>query len=841
MNTKKIFGYGTRNLFFAIAVILALAFTACDNGIGGGGNNDGGIPSALAGKWYTQAGDLAFEITSAGLFFFEEQLYDVSVSGKTVVLKQGGTTVGAFDYAINNNEMTITNGMMVGQTVALLSPVVKAGSPSGGLPPALVGMWYTQANDLAFEITSAGKILIASQSFDIAVSGKTVTLKQSGTAVGTFDYTISNNTMTITNGTMVGMTVALLSPVVKVSGSNPSGGPPPALVGMWYTQANDPAFEITSAGKILVASQSFDISVSGKTVTLKQSGAAVGTFDYAINNNTMTITNGTMVGMTIALLSPVVKVSGSNPSGGPPPALVGMWYTQANDPAFEITSAGKILLASQSFDISVSGNTVTLKQSGTAVGTFDYAINNNTMTITNGTMVGMTVALLSPVVKGGGDPPNPSDIPVTGVSLNSTTLTMNVGQTATLTATVMPSNATNKAVTWSVSPGTTSITVANGVVSANAAGTATVIVTTVDGGKVASCYVTVSAGGNPITPSTYTVTFDANGGNGWGPNPITVNAGSSITLPSESGLSSPDYAFGGWNTDKDGWGESYNAGDWYTVYGNITLYAMWIQGNEQIEIIEVSFDPNGGYGWVDPIRVNAGFGSIITLPGENGIYRDGYTFGGWTDSSGTTYAAGSSFTPDNYYGNYITLYAVWNENQTGTYTVTFDANGGYGDSNPITVSAGSTITLPSGSGFYQTGYTFGGWNTNSSGTGTNYSAGSTYTINSSVTFYAMWIDGAVPTNPDLYSITVAYSGTDTIYPTTPLNALTTNLTVIAQYNDGTSKTLASTDYTLSGVLTAGTSAVTVTYEGKTSTFTVMVSDAPQGNITQICLTPESIA
>ena len=534
-------------------------------------------------------------------------------------------------------------------------------------------------------------------------------------------------------------------------GDGGNGGIPSALVGKWYTQAGDLAFEITSADLFFFADQLYDVSVTGNTVVLKQGGTTVGAFDYAISNNEMTITNGMMVGQTVALLSPVVKGGGSNPSG-PPSELVGTWYTQANDVAFEITSAGKILLANQSFDISVSGKTVSLKQGGTAVGTFDYAISNNTMTITNGTMVGMTVALLSPVVKGGGgNPPNPSVVPVTGVSLSSNTLTMAVGQTATLTATVMPSNATNKAVMWSVSPGTTSITVANGVVYANAVGTATITVTTVDGGKAAACYVTVMDGGNPITPSTYTVSFDTNGGYGWiSNNPITVTAGSGITLPDGSGLYRDGYSFGGWNTDRDGWGESYYAGAWYTVYGNDTLYAMWMEGAVEIEIIEVSFDLNGGYGWIEPIRVEAGFS--ITLPGESGIYRDGYTFGGWsTDSSGTgtTYAAGSYFTPNSYYyGNYITLYAVWYANQSGTYIVTFDANGGSGVDFAIeTVSAGSVIILPSGSGLSKAGYTFGGWSTiSAAGTETNYSAGSSYTVYSNVTFYARW---------SLTSITVA--------------------------------------------------------------------------------------
>jgi uncharacterized repeat protein (TIGR02543 family) len=73
------------------------------------------------------------------------------------------------------------------------------------------------------------------------------------------------------------------------------------------------------------------------------------------------------------------------------------------------------------------------------------------------------------------------------------------------------------------------------------------------------------------------------------------------------------------------------------------------------------------------------------------------------------------------------------------YTVTFNANGGSGTTPTAqTVNSDSSITLPSGSGLSKSGYIFGGWNTNSSGTGTNYDAGSSYTPTDDVTLYARW-------------------------------------------------------------------------------------------------------
>ena len=80
-------------------------------------------------------------------------------------------------------------------------------------------------------------------------------------------------------------------------------------------------------------------------------------------------------------------------------------------------------------------------------------------------------------------------IAVTGVSLDQSSLTLDIGGTANLTATVSPSNATNKAVSWSTSNQSVA-TVNNGTVTAVAPGTATITATA--GGKSGTCSVTVN-------------------------------------------------------------------------------------------------------------------------------------------------------------------------------------------------------------------------------------------------------------------------------------------------------------------------------------------------------------
>ncbi|MBP3478014.1 MAG: DUF4465 domain-containing protein [Oscillospiraceae bacterium] len=82
-------------------------------------------------------------------------------------------------------------------------------------------------------------------------------------------------------------------------------------------------------------------------------------------------------------------------------------------------------------------------------------------------------------------------VAVTGVSLDQQTASVNVGETVTLTATVTPENAADKTVSWT-STDENVATVADGVVTGVAAGTATITATTKDGGFTAECVVTVS-------------------------------------------------------------------------------------------------------------------------------------------------------------------------------------------------------------------------------------------------------------------------------------------------------------------------------------------------------------
>lgn len=128
-----------------------------------------------------------------------------------------------------------------------------------------------------------------------------------------------------------------------------------------------------------------------------------------------------------------------------------------------------------------SGNTSVATVSSTGVVT---AKGVGTATITVTTNDGGKTAMCSVIV---------IPVAVTGVTLNKSSLSLYQNDSETLVATVLPSNASNKNVSWSTSNSSVATVTTSGQVTAISPGTATITVTTADGGKTASCSVSVTA------------------------------------------------------------------------------------------------------------------------------------------------------------------------------------------------------------------------------------------------------------------------------------------------------------------------------------------------------------
>lgn len=111
-----------------------------------------------------------------------------------------------------------------------------------------------------------------------------------------------------------------------------------------------------------------------------------------------------------------------------------------------------------------------------------------------------------------------SSTPVASVSLAPSTLSVAAGSTGSLTATVLPANATNKSVNYTSSSTAIATVNASGVVTGVAAGNATITVTTIDGAKIATAAVTVTANNVAVTGVTLA------------PSTVSIAAGGSATL-----------------------------------------------------------------------------------------------------------------------------------------------------------------------------------------------------------------------------------------------------------------------------------------------------------------------
>ena len=295
------------------------------------------------------------------------------------------------------------------------------------------------------------------------------------------------------------------------------------------------------------------------------------------------------------------------------------------------------------------------------------------------------------------------------------------------------------------------------------------------------------------TENDYTVTYDGNGNTAGtvpvdGEYPHNTTATASVN---SGNLVKTGYTFAGWNTAANGSGTAYAPGATFTVGStDVTLYAVWT-----INGYTVSYDGNGGNGNIPANATSHNYAVAITVLGNVGttpLTKVGYTFAGWNtaaDGTGTGYSAGNTFSMP---ANNVTLYAMWIVN---SYTVSYDGNGSDSGTVPVTEiqNYGTTATVSSNTGtLTKTGYTFAGWNTAMNGSGTNYTAGATFTMpTGNVTLYAKWVINA-------YNVT--YDGNGNTNGTAPSNQTSTyNTSITLQTNSGS---LTKTGYTFAGWNTA---------------------------------------
>ncbi|MBN2485597.1 MAG: discoidin domain-containing protein [Bacteroidales bacterium] len=179
---------------------------------------------------------------------------------------------------------------------------------------------------------------------------------------------------------------------------------------------------------------------------------------------------------------------------------------------------------------------------------------------------------------------------VTGVSVVPATASINVGATTTLTATIAPSNATNKSVSWASSNTSVATVNSSGQVTGVASGTATITVTTADGGFRATSTITVGATTNIARNKPVTVSS-------------TENAGTPGTAANDGNASTR-------------WSSAYSDPQWIMIdlqasYSISRVVLNWETAAARSYQIQVS--DNGSSNWTTIYSTSSGAAGVATL------------------------------------------------------------------------------------------------------------------------------------------------------------------------------------------------------------------------------------
>ena len=189
-------------------------------------------------------------------------------------------------------------------------------------------------------------------------------------------------------------------------------------------------------------------------------------------------------------------------------------------------------------------------------------------------------------------------IEVASVTLDKTSLTLNVGEEETLVATVNPDNASDKTITW-MSDNQSVATVVNGKVTAIAVGTT--IITARAGEKSATCEVTVNE--VVVAPTTYTVTKNATNATISGADSVEEGQPYTATITISEHYNTLTIKMGNEDITEE-------------VYNNGNVVIPYVTGDIEITVIAaLNLSVPNGDGWLNDSRLGGTDGGQRTQPG----------------------------------------------------------------------------------------------------------------------------------------------------------------------------------------------------------------------------------
>ena len=281
---------------------------------------------------------------------------------------------------------------------------------------------------------------------------------------GTPTVTVSDNAIVRANGSAGGITSNSSSPIQYETGSDSTGG-------IVFDNGTGTVYGDVELQEDLEIGEGESLTLDG--------GASLDA-----GNHNVIVDGGTLDEKLKESLGDKVKYAPAITTESLTTGEVGTAYSQ------DLTATGDTPITWNLASDSSQPAGLSLSEDGKITGT-PTTEGTSTFTITATNTAGSDSKEFSLTIK---------PVPVTGVKLDKTELSLYTGESALLNATVEPDNATNKNVTWeSSNPGVA--TVADGVVTAVKEGEATITVTTEDGSNTAICKV-------KVTQSTYSITSD---------------------------------------------------------------------------------------------------------------------------------------------------------------------------------------------------------------------------------------------------------------------------------------------------------------------------------------------
>ncbi len=288
----------------------------------------------------------------------------------------------------------------------------------------------------------------------------------------------------------------------------PEEEPEPEVINVENVTLNSQNEELKIGDTVTLVATITPSNATNKNVTWSSDNTNVATVNNgvvrAVGEGKANITVTTVDGNKTAVCE-ITVLPKEEPEPDPEPEVINVENVSLNIPSDELEIGETVALVAIVMPSNATNKNVTWSSDNTNVATVNNGVvravgegsANITVTTVDGNKTATCMITVLPEEEPEPEPeptpepdPEPEVINVESVALNSQNEELKIGETTTLVATVMPSNATNKNVVWS-SDNTNVATVNNGVVTAVGEGSANITVTTVDGNKTAVCKITV--------------------------------------------------------------------------------------------------------------------------------------------------------------------------------------------------------------------------------------------------------------------------------------------------------------------------------------------------------------